>query len=123
MNAMKATKTTKTMKTTFSAVIVCMCSPFVSDRIHYFGCVRGIILRRNISKEGAGSTHSECYFVTVHFAMSEGSAHSGCCFATGHLAMSEGSAHWEGYFAEAIEGWVKAARIRSITLPQHIGEG
>ena len=47
VNAMKATKTTKTMKATSLAVIVCMCSPFVSDWIHYFGFVRGIILRRN----------------------------------------------------------------------------
>ena len=48
MNAMKSTKTTKTMNTTFFAVIVRTCSLFVSDWIHSFGFVRGIISRRNI---------------------------------------------------------------------------
>ena len=38
--------------------------------------------------------------------------------ATGHLAMNEGSAHWECYFAENHRGWVRAARIGSITLPR-----
>ena len=40
-------KAVNAMKATSLAVIVCMCSPFVSDWIHYFGFVRGIILRRN----------------------------------------------------------------------------
>ena len=83
---------------------------------------------------GEGSAHSEHYFATAYLAKVEGSAHSGCycarnakgrrgqrpcgVFATGHLAMKEGSAHWECYFAEDHQGWVRAARIGSITLPR-----
>ena len=79
---------------------------------------------------GEGSAHSEHYFAMAYLAKVGGSAHSGCycarnakgkgkgSAATGHLAMNAGSAHCECYFAEDHRGWVRAARIGSITLPR-----